>query len=453
MYQRSRDLLIGEILSLTVPWHGVSLIDFLKQFPDLPKTYFESERGAVSMAGVGIAAGLRAKGVERFSEIQLKASQLFAKIKAVNLEEYPIPSRLVGGFSFQPASTTKKFWSGFPPAAFVLPAYVVTKTEGRQWLTVNRLVPAETDEDHTLAQMKEMVSRLKLGFGQDKKNAVESGHGSEIGYLPSQEDWEEMVACGVDRIRRGDLEKVVLARVCRVKGESNFNLFQGLEKLNNEYPGCFRFWLEFNPGHVFMGATPERLVSVQDGVLSTEALAGSIRRGKTAEEDRQLSEKLINSPKDQHEHRLVVEEIRSRLQPLVQHLELPAQPGVSTTSTIQHLRTKIGGRLRNGCGILEVVEALHPTPAVGGFPRDKALQLIEELEAQDRGWYAAPVGHFDAEGNGEFAVAIRSGIASGNEAWLYSGAGIVADSHPAREWEETQIKLKPMLSALEGGDA
>jgi isochorismate synthase len=177
-------------------------------------------------------------------------------------------------------------------------------------------------------------------------------------------------------------------------------------------------------------------------------MAGSIRRGSSPEEDAALADQLMTNPKERHEHALVVEAIEENLRPLVATLDVPSQPGLCQLSNIQHLKTVIQGKLLEKEKILPVVEVMHPTPAVGGRPRTFALGMIQEMEPMERGWYAAPIGWLDPQGNGMFGVAIRSAVSVKEESLLYAGAGIVADSQPEKEWQETQLKFKPLEEAL-----
>ena len=226
-----------------------------------------------------------------------------------------------------------------------------------------------------------------------------------------------------------------------------------LNILNDEYADCYRFLFEPRPGHAFLGATPELLVRVKGHTLVTMALAGSQRRGRDAAEDAELERDLINSAKDQHEHLLVINDLRTRLQSQVS----PSQEGgglqIGKTQSlklrnIQHLFTPVQAALQQAKGVLPELALLHPTPALGGMPREAANQFIRAAEPVTRGWYAAPIGWLDANLDGEFAVAIRSAVVQRERAWLYAGCGIVAGSEPQKEWDETALKFKPMLRAL-----
>ena len=260
--------------------------------------------------------------------------------------------------------------------------------------------------------------------------------------------WRRLVNDAVRRIHLGELDKVVLARTCDVQMDRDVDPTEVLARLERRYTGCYRFLVEPAPGHAFFGATPELLVEVAGASLNTVAMAGSVPRGNSADADAAFAREIMTSLKERQEHAFVVDAIETSLRPLVTELDVPEQPVLRRLHNIQHLQTVIRGRLAQGAGVLEAVEALHPTPAVGGVPRLPALQMIADEEPVPRGWYASPVGWMDLQGNGVFGVAIRSAVSVGSQARLYAGAGIVADSDAEREWEETELKFRPMLEAL-----
>jgi menaquinone-specific isochorismate synthase len=206
--------------------------------------------------------------------------------------------------------------------------------------------------------------------------------------------------------------------------------------------------IQRDPKTSFIGASPERLASFNNGVFLTEGLAGSISRGKSAMEDASLAHTLLNSTKDREEHKFVVQAIDDNLKPFSDRVEHPKQPQIKKLQNVQHLFTPIRASIKEGVEIHELVHQLHPTPAVGGYPRDESVPYIQEIEQIDRGWYSAPVGWFNLKGSGEFAVAIRSALLHDNKAELYAGCGIVSDSDPEKEWKETLLKFVPLMDAL-----
>lgn len=257
----------------------------------------------------------------------------------------------------------------------------------------------------------------------------------------------EAVEKVIDRIRKGDFAKVVLAREERFTFAGRLEASSVLERLREQQPTSYLFAFEQN-GSCFIGASPEQLVKKEGDICYSTCLAGSIRRGKTIREDEELGHWLLQDEKNLQEHQFVVEMIKEAMAEACENVHIPTKPQLLKMRDIQHLYTPVVGENRRNVSLVSLVERLHPTPALGGTPREKALATIRALEPLDRGWYAAPIGWLDALGNGEFAVAIRSGLLQGNEASLFAGCGVVGDSDPLSEYEETKVKLKPMLSAL-----
>jgi isochorismate synthase len=188
-------------------------------------------------------------------------------------------------------------------------------------------------------------------------------------------------------------------------------------------------------------------MQVTGGEVHTLGLAGSAPRGTSAEEDAEIEQRLLSSDKDKHEHAVVTRRLLKVLNEHCVDVWEESGPGVLKLPHLQHLCTRLGARLGES-GLLQLVAALHPTPALGGHPSVEALRWLNASEPLDRGWYAAPIGWVDADGEGEFAVAIRSALVSGRTASLYAGCGVVAQSEPAAEYRETEVKLQGMLAAL-----
>ena len=201
----------------------------------------------------------------------------------------------------------------------------------------------------------------------------------------------------------------------RVRAEAAFNPRLVLERLQDDYPSCFVFAVA-REERCFLGATPERLVRLRDGTVTTMCLAGSYPRGASEPEDRRLGEALLADRKERTEHEVVVRALREGLAELCDELAPVSTPVLLKVRNVQHLLTTLVGRVADGRTLLDLVERLHPTPAVGGYPRERALGLIREREGLDRGWYAGQIGWLDARGEGEMGVAIRSALLCGAEA-------------------------------------
>ncbi|GAA0342757.1 isochorismate synthase [Actinoallomurus spadix] len=251
------------------------------------------------------------------------------------------------------------------------------------------------------------------------------------------------VAAAVRRIRAGHLSKVVLARDLLAVADEPIDSRILLRRLADRFPSCYTFACAG-----LVGATPELLVRRMGGQVESLVLAGTIARG--SDSDSSAASTLFASAKDREEHSYAADMVRAALAPLCRDLTVPAEPEILRLSNLIHLATPVRGRLEEDRSVLDVVGALHPTPAVGGTPTDTALDLIRELEAMDRGRYAGPVGWIDARGDGEWGIALRCAQVEGPRARLYAGGGIVAGSDPAAELEETQTKLRAMQYAIEG---
>jgi menaquinone-specific isochorismate synthase len=333
----------------------------------------------------------------------------------------------------------------------MLPRCLLVSTHDEKWLVINRVVLEGSDAKISYSEFEDEFEQFEQSVIASLETVPnETSDSFQIELLTSQQEWINAVNAVKWEIQGGGLEKVVLARAKRLYFAGEVDPFIALNELSKQYPDCTKFLFSFSPGSAFLGATPEYLAAVQDGALRTMALAGSIRRGGTPEEDKRLGQQLMGSAKDQREHDFVVNFLRETLGPLANGLAISQEPQLHELQNIQHLRTDVQASLRDGVDILDVVAALHPTPALGGLPRQRALEMIAELETESRGWYGAPVGWLDGHGNGEFVVGIRSGVVQGNQACIYAGAGIVADSDPIGEWHETELKFEPMGKAFTG---
>ncbi len=315
------------------------------------------------------------------------------------------------------------------PGSLVVPREVVARApDGRAWRTVVENAEVPTPEPRAVSdpQPPEHV---------------------ELTSRPDHAGWRSMVQAALAQIRRGEIGKVVLAREVQVHAPHPFAMASVLRALHDGQPGCYVFAVDG-----FVGASPELLVRREGDVVTSRPMAGSVPAdGNEADAERAIS-RLLRSGKDRDEHRVVVEAV---VETLLEHgVDVTARntPDLVRLDTVAHLATTVSAHLDAGApSALELARALHPTPAVGGTPRDRAVALIGVLEPFDRGPYAGPVGWVDARGDGEWAVALRCGRIEGDRARCYAGAGIVRGSDPDREWDETEAKLAPMLSALGAG--
>lgn len=432
----------GRLISHTAACPDVPLVTFLRYAQGMQRVFWESSTASVTFAGVGAAVEFSANGAGRFEAIRRQLTRLYEEADVSGPEESAV--RVFGGFSFDPQQRHDRAWDAFPDAYFVVPRYQLTRSHGQTWLTINRYVTDPTDEWEPLYEEHRALSEWIETASDEPPTLPEL---DQFTLLVSQPQWHEEIEAARAIIHSGEADKIVLARAAEASFSEPPDLLTALTNLAQRYANTYRFLIEPRPGHAFYGATPELLVQIDGGRLYTAALAGSTRRGQTPEADAALGQGLLDSAKDRHEHAIVVQAIRSQLQPLTATLAVPDAPVLMKLANIQHLYTPIEATLPEETHILDVVARLHPTPALGGAPRDVALRAIAALEPVPRGWYGAPVGWIDHRGNGVFSVAIRSALGNGTRTRFYGGAGIVGDSDAASEWQETAVKLVPMLSA------
>lgn len=388
--------------------------------------YFSSPEGSAA-GGVGIAAKASAFGPARFERLR----------SAVDAWSLPEPFRAFAGFSFSADGPTSESWKSFGSADAVLPIATLLSTGDDQHLLL--ALPPEVDADAMTEQLRSLETPPDPVYPNLGDHTLES--------YPSVSEWTRIVSEAVAAIEDEAIRKVVLARSVIVRSDTAPDGFNVLSHLERSYRQCFGFGWRVN-GATFIGASPELLVRSSGGVVTSNPLAGTAPRGEGEAEDRMLAEALMRSEKDQIEHRYVVDDVAERLAPLADDLVVPAEPSLKRMATVQHLSTRVTGTTRPDVHVLDLVDALHPTPAVGGTPRDPALAFIENAEPFDRGWYTGGVGWIDGAGDGEFAIGLRCGLLEGTNAHVFAGAGIVADSNPDAELLETRLKFRPMLELL-----
>ncbi|WP_445664840.1 isochorismate synthase [Fodinibius sp. AD559] len=416
--------------------------------------YWEKPNDEFAIAAGDKITSITATGANRFNEINNKVKTVRQNTTEFSAISHPYSGLfLLGGFTFFDQNNDK-LWEDFPPALFTLPKWMVIK-DGKFTLAtfavdLNTFSTANELNNHITAQLEHLNATL-----EQKNSAQNPHHNGENSTtpLPKQKSdyqkWSDSVNEAKDLISKNAFEKIVLARSIKVPRSTEISPTQVVNNLRKQYTNCYNFLIHKPSGNTFLGSTPERLISARNKLLLTEALAGSIARGNTATEDAFLEKQLSGNGKDQDEHNFVVQDIEERLEPFVKELNRNNTPEIKKLSNVQHLYTPIRAQLNEESNILEVLGQLHPTPAVGGYPWQKAAPYIKDLEHFNRGRYAGPIGWINSKGNMEFAVAIRSALCTKNHAHLFAGCGIVKDSDPATEWEETNLKLKPMLSALQ----
>ena len=384
---------------------------------------------------VGIGAALRVDGPPSPDRMAAAQQRFDAFVADLEVDD-PVRGPGTGPVAF--GSFT--FADHAVGSVLVVPQVVVGRQGSTSWVT--RIGPPD---------------EVAAAFGADPTDALppvqqpqhepEADRPRHAGASVPDVRWLEAVAAAVDRIDGGELEKVVLARDVAVWAEAPFDVRVLARRLHRRFPGCATFVVDG-----FVGASPELFVELTGRHLTSTSLAGTAPRSDDPDTDDRLGRELLASTKDLHEHALLVEEVAARMQDRLAAVSHGEEPHLLRLDNLQHLATRFVGELRadDDATALGLADWLHPTPAVGGAPTDRALALIDELEGLDRGRYAGPVGWVDADGDGQWAIALRCAEVHGARARLFAGAGIVHGSLPEAELEETRVKLRAMRSAFAG---
>lgn len=336
----------------------------------------------------------------------------------------------VGGFAYRPDRDPSGPWSGFPAVLLRVPGLAVARIRGKTFVTA------------AAAGAEDLLELAQTGVRAPAARRM------EVTSVRNPVAWTAAVEVAAKRLRAGHAAKVVLAREVVARGDGVVSAGMVARSLRAAYPSCFTYLVTGADGTAFAGASPELLVRRSGGRAYSQPMAGSVARGANEAEDDRLARELVASAKDNAEHRIASEFVVEALRPFSRKVEA-RPPEVVRFTNIQHLATTVTAELADPAAeALDLAAALHPTPAVGGWPRDAADALIDELEGLERGWYAGAVGWIDGRGDGEFAVALRCGLLWEDGARLYAGVGVMPDSDPARELEETELKFKALLMAL-----
>jgi isochorismate synthase len=386
---------------------------------------FYTDPDGRSIGGLGAARRIVAAGPERFFRLDGALAGL------------PSGTPAMVGYAFSADGATSEEWDGFPSAEVVIPQIAVIREAGASRLVVT--VPPGSDPAGALAA----AATLRMPA---EPELLEPGAFAVVPE-PEPEDWREQVEEALASIAAGGLDKVVLARSLVVRRGTPIPAFDLVALLRDRHPRCRAFGWQAGDA-AFVGASPELLVRRSGRRFETIPLAGSAPRGSDPAEDRRIGDALLASAKDRGEHSLVIDDVVRRLLPFSEVLDVAPGPRLERFSTVQHLSTAVSGT--SSSRLLTLVDALHPTPAVGGTPSAEALAFIRKVEEIDRGWYAGGIGWLDPSGDGEVSVGLRCALVRDDTARIYAGNGIVAGSDPDAEVAETRLKLRPLLELLTG---
>lgn len=391
-----------------------------------PKSYWSGREDGIEVAAAGVADLHEGSVAEDAADLRKRLAPL--------LSSGDPRLRYYGGIRFDAGREIESEWQAFGAYRFLLPRFELISRHGEATLACNLVLPRDTERREGI-----LTEIEQLSFSYDSLDDVLPAPTSRTD-VPNFAGWQRNVNRALAGFDEERLEKTVLARRATLKFEDDLDPALLAQKLKVATPDCFHFYFEPEEGTAFVGASPERLFRREGKTVLSEAVAGTRPRGASELDDQDLREELLNSEKDRSEHEYVRISIREALAPLCNDLEVEDHASEMKLTRRRHMVSGVRGTLQEGVSDAEVLAALHPTPAVGGHPREEAMDEIRDLEPFDRGWYAGPVGWIGADSS-EFAVGIRSGLVSGRELSLFSGAGIVAGSTAENEWAEIEQKI------------
>ena len=413
------------VLRVEIPVAVTDPLAWLRAQPTGDAAYWRGRGEETARAGWGVAARVDG-GLDALGVIQALADRL------------PVGARLTLSARFAPQVPAAGEWAAFGAVRATLPRLELVTDERRARLALH-LAPGDTERVARAA-----VQSLRWPTTPSAPGLPRVVSRTDA---PERAGWDAALADAFGAFARGDLGKVVLARRARLSFDAPLDPYALLSRLEAATPRCFHALVAPAGGPAFVTATPERLFRVDGRELRTEAVAGTRPRADADADDDRLHDELLDSDKDQREHAFVRDAIARRLGPLCDEVQADGAASAMTLARGRHLRTGFHGHLSASARATDVLRALHPTPAVGGTPREAAARAIERLEPFDRGLYAGPLGWIGPDA-AELAVAIRSGLVEGAALSLYSGAGIVDGSDPAAEWDEIEHKIGDFARVL-----
>ncbi len=439
----------AQLVSISISVDALDPLAVLESIFEPNERHFYVERPAerTALAGAEAVLAFTASGAGRFATCQKFIEETLAQTLAVGNLALPFAGpHFFAAFTFADALEPGE---PFESASVFVPRWQVALHEGGTVAVANLVIDATSD----IEAMTEKLWRAHTKFGAfaysgPEFSDVPPARPVEVAEVGPAGGYAGAVRQALREIEEGSLQKIVLARAKDLNSRKPFHPLRVLNGLRQRFGDCYAFSVANGRGQSFIGASPELLLRVGDGVLATEALAGSARRGATASEDAGYAGALLREEKELREHRLVLDSIVEGLKSLGLAPEFPSQPSIRRLANVQHLHTPVRAVLPKETRLLDVLARLHPTPAVGGAPRERAIARIRELEPVPRGLYSGAIGWLDASGRGEFFVGLRSAVIDESRARLYAGAGIVAGSSPENELLETEMKFSAMEEAL-----
>lgn len=407
------------------------------QNTDSSHYYYMTPDRTLEMLGCGDALVLTASGSERFQRLQYDWS--------LHRRDVDATIYAFAGFSFDTfIRPQKSMWDAFGEASLVVPKFLYRRYDDKYTLTVSTLVSAKQSVEQYLIQLAEQLAQFSSLSTADEPSPSYSKVKDGVDHFKSSFQQAKQF------IEDEEIEKIVIAREeIYQRSEEDFPFSRTLKHLADNQESSYIYLYQPKRDVGFFGATPERLIQKHGLKIQTAAIAGTMKRPNTEIEAALAKELLLQDPKNREEHQIVVKDIKQALTPYTEPIHTMDTPQILENRSVFHLHTPIQATLETNTSLLSLVDSLHPTPALGGSPKRKSVNLLRDIERFDRGWYGSPFGWIDNEGDGEFIVAIRSALIQHQFVAIYAGCGIVKNSELSQELDETEVKLSPIKQALQ----
>ena len=435
------------LASLVFDFDEIDFLSILNIIRNRKEIYFYTTqvKENISFLGFDSIFQVNAYGKSRIENTEKKMTEL-ENVFLSNWKEYNVNSipLFLGGMKFS-TDNSDELWNDFSDSEWFIPKFLFFELSGKQYFVYN-FFGNPFIKDQIFSDFETL--NLLLEKNEDSRIIGKikiSSNGKE------KETWVHNVNRALSEINSGNVQKIVLSRQVNLELESNTNISKILETLGEKYPRCYVFAFRKNES-VFFGASPEKLAKISNGWIEADALAGSISRGNSTDEDDNLAKALLSSKKDLAEQKIVVSFIKESFAQFCENVICDEIPAIRKLPNIQHLWTPIKGKLNSEQSIFSILKELHPTPAICGVPWTKARDSIIEMEPHDRGLFSGMIGWFNFNNEGEFAVAIRSALLKKKTVHAFAGCGIVKGSMPEIEYEESELKLKPIISLFESSN-
>lgn len=451
---KAKNSMCPQLASISLPLSYLAPLGVLHSIDLKDQLHFYLERPVddSSILAFGSVESATFSGQDRFQSVKHFANSCLKKISC-----YPNDSKyefygphFFNAFAFEDNLSEDEC---FAPATTFLPKWHVFSDSGKYGLVLNIEVNEDSDTDTLFDRIEnEYINFLFFNYEEGKQNIADFNEQKEAkisGKVCSKSSFEEAVTGALSEINNHSYQKIVLAQKLVLRNDSSVKGIQYLERLRERFSACYIFSFSDGSERSFIGASPEILLQVKNSILMTEAIAGSSSRGRKAIEDARLGSGLLASDKNLREHNLVKESILRRLNVLGINGIADENPRLLALANVQHLQTKISALMDESVHFLDIASELHPTPAVGGQPREKAVPRINQLEGFERGLYSGIIGWFNGQNEGKMIVGIRSAQFDEKTIKIFAGAGIVSGSQVNIEKEEILLKQSAMLSLLE----